>query len=492
MNRRRLKSVYLYGPKSFLTLVLVGFAVVTLPLAAALIYAAVYLDRLANESQRTVYQAVQTTQSGHSLMSQLTAMERTARQYQVLGDAALLTAYNEQHRRFQDSLSQLADIASERAIVAQLQTLASQETSQYDTLSQQPPRSEANTTAIAEFATLNNIAQSTVNQSADMIDRHVDAMQQTTSQAQQVFLWLALALVPGALLFAGVFTVLVARPIKQIDRAIRRLGAGNFAGAIHVTGPQDLEYLGRRLDWLRERLLDHERQKNRFIRHVSHELKTPLTALREGAELLADEVVGDLLSEQKEVVAILRQNSLRLQKLIEDLLQFSQAEMQLPLITHRPVALDQIVRRVLEDHKLSITSKGIQLKSDLTNTVIMGDEEKLRIIVDNLISNAIKHSPIGGTVRIHLHGATDTVILDITDSGPGINADEAERIFEAFYQGSSASDGYVKGSGLGLSITREHVLSHQGQIEALTDTDEGAHFRVTLPISEQGSRADAA
>ena len=111
----------------------------------------------------------------------------------------------------------------------------------------------------------------------------------------------------------------IARPITEIDGAIRQLGGADFSRPIAVRGPEDLRYLGRRLDWLRRRLEEFETQKNRFLRHVSHELKTPLTALREGAELLHDEVAGKLAPMQKQVVSIMRDNSVKLQRLIEEL-----------------------------------------------------------------------------------------------------------------------------------------------------------------------------
>src|SRR5207245_1051964 len=98
-------------------------------------------------------------------------------------------------------------------------------------------------------------------------------------------------------------------PIAEIDAAIRQLGGADFSRPIAVRGPEDLRYLGRRLDWLRRRLDEFETQKNRFLRHVSHELKTPLTALREGAELLHDQVAGPLAPPQRQVVAIMRDNS---------------------------------------------------------------------------------------------------------------------------------------------------------------------------------------
>ena len=129
---------------------------------------------------------------------------------------------------------------------------------------------------------------------------------------------------------AILFAVLIARPIRQLDQAIRQMGTADFTHAIEVNGPQDLRYLGQRLEWLRTRLHELEEQQNRFLRHVSHELKTPLTAVREGAELLRDNVGGELSPEQREIVRIVRENTLSLQKLIEDLLTYHQTRAMEP------------------------------------------------------------------------------------------------------------------------------------------------------------------
>src|SRR4029077_20259370 len=128
-----------------------------------------------------------------------------------------------------------------------------------------------------------------------------------------------------ALAAALVLTRLIARPIAQIDSAIRQLGSADFEHPIRVSGPADLQSLGERLDWLRRRLTELEAQKNRFLRHLSHDLKTPLAALREGTELLNDQVAGPLAPPQRQVVAIMRDNSVKLQPLIEELLGYQRA-----------------------------------------------------------------------------------------------------------------------------------------------------------------------
>jgi len=474
------KSVYIYGPKSFLTLILIGFGFVALPLISAMIYSAYQVERLADKSQTTVYRAVKATQNTRILLEQLTSMERAARQYHVLSDRTILQSYEEKHQTFQHTLGILLESLHDPLITSQLRSLSVREMAQFDTINATSPRSTKADSAIAEFATLADLAQTILADSNKVIDREVDAMRQSSERTLTMLLWLSFAMIPTAIIFSGMFTVLLNRPIKQIDHAIRLLGDGKFSSPVSVTGPHNLEYLGQSLDWLRGRLLDVENQKIKFIRHVSHELKTPLTALREGTELLADEVVGGLKEEQREVVQILRQNGIRLQSLIEDLLNFNSAASQPVLHMVNRVRLDKVIHRVVDDHKLTIVAKNIHIDTKLTPCIVEGDDEKLRVIVDNLLSNAIKYSPQGGKITIKLRETQSQAILDVFDFGPGIHPDEGSKIFDTFYQGGPPAEGHIKGSGLGLSIAREHVLAHHGAIKPLFDSI-GAHLQVVLP-----------
>jgi two-component system sensor histidine kinase GlrK len=317
-----------------------------------------------------------------------------------------------------------------------------------------------------------------------LTERAIERLQDIATQGRQKWLYLALATAGIALALAILFAVLIARPIRQLDQAIRRMGTADFTHAIEVNGPQDLRYLGQRLEWLRSRLSELEEQQNRFLRHVSHELKTPLTAVREGAELLRDNVGGKLSPEQREIVRIVRENSISLQKLIEDLLTYHQTRAMEPQ-TVGPVLMPDIVRRVLKEHKLAALARMVTFEADLRPALVIGDADKIRTIVDNLISNAIKYSPRSATIIVSLGADREFAVLDVIDHGPGIGVDERERIFESFYQGKPPVEGRVKGSGLGLAIAREFAVAHGGRIEVQDRADHkrGAHFRLWLPLA---------
>ncbi len=471
----------IYRPKSILRLILMGFALVSIPLMVALVNAALSVDRLANRSQRAVYQAVQVTKNSQGLVEAITAMERNARQYQVLGEEALYVVYEENHGIFQATIRILEDLPmsqNQRTLLGQLEV---EEWNIYEHMAEHGGQAVDSTVDAERFAALAILAEQFLAESRTAIQREVDAMQSTAQETQRVLVMQAVALVPAALLVAGLFAILITRPIRQLDHAIRRLGNEELSAPLTVQGPRDLEVLGERLEWLRDRLQELEAEKTKFLHHISHELKTPLTAIREGAGLLGEEVVGKLNEPQREIAEILKENTVHLQKLIEDLLNVSMATTRTSVMMHRPVALARLIKQVIADHKMALLGRQLKLDSQLQPVQVEGDEEKIRTVMDNLLSNAAKFAPEGGTVKITLEDLGDAAQIEVSDSGTGIAAEDREKVFDAFYQGRHNTKSHIKGTGLGLSIAKEYVLAHGGRIKVVSRIQSGACLRVTLP-----------
>jgi len=475
-----------YYPRSFLGLLLLAFLLVAAPLIIAFYNAAVYVEQLAGQSQTAVSQAAQASRGSRLLVEQTTALERVVRQYVILDDEDLLQDYARLRANFKTNTSELSLQPLDEVQLRELNSTIDMEQALYDQLSRKPASRQEKTALVGGYMVLSDSARNVLNTSNALIDREVDSMRKTGERAQRI-LWLQLAAtIPlGVLLAIGV-TLFIARPIRQLDLAIRRLGAGEFEGAIRVVGPADLKYLGSRLDWLRQRLIELEQQKRLFLRHISHELKTPLTALREGSELLVEGTAGPLSPGQHEIVEILRQKSLQLQRLIEDLLNYHRVQESVGRLDLKTVQFDQVVEQVIEDHRLTAQARRIRTDLHLDSLTLQADEEKLRAVVANLVSNAIKYSPDEGMISLALRRQGDEAVLDIGDAGPGVPIEDRERIFDWFYQGEDAPRGRLRGSGLGLAIAREFVLAHGGRIEVLEGSGPGAHFRVTIPPGTPG------
>lgn len=477
-------------PRSVLRLVLYGFSLVSLPLMFAVAYALTSVDRLVDQGQNTVYQAARVVQSSLLVRKQITDMERNARQFMVLGDPELLQAYNQNREPFLQSVAMLRSMPLEPDLKAMVEQMAERELEIYTRLRSGNTPAAASEDIAAHFGGLLDMSQRLMQGGNELIDKEVRIMQEGAAHTQQMLFWLASALIPLAMISAVVFTILISRPVRAVERAIRRLGDGVFHEPIEVRGPRDLETLGQRLDWLRQRLIDLENQKTRFLRHVSHELKTPLTAIRESGQLLSDGVAGPLAAPQREIVRILHANSVQLQRLIEDLLNFSTTQTDTLVLYSTEVDMRALIESVVQNHKPALMSQRLELDCRLERVSLIGDEAKLRAVVDNLIGNAIKFSPVGGVIVVELRRSGDLAVIDVIDDGPGIPSEQAERVFDAFFQGEQKGSSYVEGSGLGLSIAREYVRAHGGRIAVVDNAESGAgaHLQVSLPL-EEGRRA---
>jgi two-component system sensor histidine kinase GlrK len=473
-----------YYPRSFLKFILLGFLLVSLPLVYALVELILSLDRLETQGRQEVLQAAQAGRTSRLLYEQATTLERVARQHLILDDTALLDEYARLRDEFRQTSRQLAALPLEAQAQASLEKLADRE-SRLHKLLMVPRRTPDAANDLADgYAQLVDGAQSMLAASSQLTERAIERLQQTATAGREKWLYVVLATVGIAIALAVLFATLIARPIRQLDLARRQMGSADFTHAITVTGPQDLRYLGQRLEGWRSRLSELEQQQTRFLRHVSHELKTPLTAVREGAELLRDDVGGKLTPAQHEIVQIVRHNTLSLQKLIEDLLAYHQTRAMEPA-AQGPVALSDIVNRVVKTQRLAALARMVTFKASMRPATVIADEERLRTIVDNLVSNAIKYSPRNATIELHVGVKDGFAVLDVIDEGRGVAPSDRSRIFESFYQGPPPAEGRVKGSGLGLAIAREYALTQGGRIEvaARGDGRTGAWFRLSLPLA---------
>ncbi len=477
-------------PRSFLSLLLFGFTIVAAPLVFALFANAVAFERLATLSEQDVLGAVKVTQASRALAAQAASLERAARQYAVAGQAPFLEAYRGSRASFAATLRSIDAMALSDPQREQSAAIVKLEEQLHQALSSTPPSPELSIRLATDFSRLATRSQALVSLGEGVIEEGIERLRAQAVKSRSNVFWLMVALIPTAILLIASFTFLIARPINQVGSAIRRLGHGEFARAIAIEGPGDMVRLGEQLDWLRRRLVTLEEQKTRFLQHISHELKTPLTALREGSDLLSSGVVGNLNAEQFEIARILRENSIELRKLIEGLLNYSAVHAQASFLDSRIVALRDVVKRVVNDRKLAMVARGIRLDVNCENVTAYCDEEKIRVMLDNLLSNAVKYSPERGLVTVKVYKDHGDAVFEVADEGPGIPTPEREKVFEAFYRGTDAPIAAIKGSGLGLSIVKEYVQLHKGAVEILDGP--GAHFRIRIPRRRDAGESVAA
>ncbi len=477
-----------FWPKSLSGLMLLGVAVIAVPLLVAIFNAALQIQQLADSSRTIASEGIGAARASEDLMSEVLQLERATLQQQVLGPK-LPDVYRENDAQLTESRTQLTHQLRTAQATAALNRLGELQQLVATEIEGPGANSEAIGAAVPRFQEMSTLAQQIAVLSKAQIDAQIAGIQRRTSESQRLLLWQSGLLIPLAVFAIVVLTFGVGRPLRRVDRAISELGRGNLAHPISVAGPKDIERLGRQLEWLRGRLLDFAAERNRFLRHMSHELKTPLANIREGTELLMDGAVGQLDGNQREVTGILRENGLKLQRLIENLLSFSAWQTSSVGLETSEFRLRPLVKQVLENQQLTLLGQRVRLEVKIQDVTMTADRGKLRLILDNLLSNAIKYSPKGGAIYLSAQADGEQLLLDVADAGPGIPYDERAHIFEAFYTGKAARGTSVKGTGIGLSVVLEFVAAHGGTVQIVDGQFPGAHFRIIMPLQNLARQA---
>lgn len=463
---------------SFRQLLLVAFLLIATLLSAASLRGLFTLEGLLRQSSQGARQAVALSAAAQVMAERSVDMERAARQFLVLGDPGLRQRFDGAAREAGVALGQLVGgpvpAATADAWRATLQAVEAQFVGPPPT---QPAREQALTAAFTELDQINTTIAERVRQATEqrnqVLQNELEARR--VDLAQQIL---------GAIAVAGVlalvFGLWLARPLKRIENAIVGLGENRLEKSIDIRGPADVRLIGQRLEWLRLRLAELDADKARFLRHVSHELKTPLAALREGVSLLEDGVTGALNDNQKQVAHILQQNTVVLQRQIEDLLRFNAAAFEARRLVRRKNELVAFIGDLVAQQRLQWQAKLLRVEVKGEPLWAEIDAEKMGMALGNLLSNAIRFSPTGGTITFSVSREAGRACIDIVDNGPGVASADRARVFEPFYRGERQPVDAARGSGIGLSIVHEYVTAHGGQIELLPD-GPGAHFHIELP-----------
>jgi two-component system, sensor histidine kinase and response regulator len=243
-----------------------------------------------------------------------------------------------------------------------------------------------------------------------------------------------------------------------------------------------------------EQLQQMDRLKSRFLSMASHELKTPLTSISGLSQVLLRRMRrrleqgppsdGEWLAEQQghvERLELLNSQTSRLGRLIDELLDVSRIESGKLEFLMAPVDVAELVQEVAARLQMTTSAHTIAVETDGDTGPVLADRDHLEQVLDNLVTNAIKFSPEGGTIRVSLRDAGEAVVLSVADPGVGIPPEQLEAIFDLFYQADDPVSRRTGGMGLGLYISREIVTRHGGRIWAESEPNAGSTFNVALP-----------
>ena len=463
---------------SFRQTLLAAFLLIAGLLAAASLGGLFTLERVMAQSRVATASALLLTADARQLADLRVSMERSARQYIVLDDPSLLRGFTQAADEATHLLGEMRSHDLPAALSAQW-------------LAQVPPIKEQldgpkaaiqlRQDALDErFRALDRLNDQIAQDVRRIDDERSAALQAQLEAGRASVGTQVLGAIVLAALLALAFGVWLTRPLKALERAIAGLGENRMDHPVDIRGPSDLRSLGHRLEWLRLRLKELDEDKARFLRYTSHELKTPLAALREGVALLEDGVAGPLTADQREIARILNHNTAALQGQIEALLRFNAAAFEARRLDRSDTDLRQLLHALVEEQRLQWQARQLTIRLDGEAPVLAVDADKLSAALGNLLSNSIRFSPVAGTLSIALSAAPGKVRIDLRDQGPGVAPADRDRIFEPFFRGEVQPEGAVRGTGIGLSIVREYVQAHGGRVDLLSD-GPGAHFRIELP-----------
>lgn len=486
---RSIFSLSLLNRVSIYKLTLVGFMFVAMPLVMALLFSANKVNQLAKQSTTAIYHVAQLTQLSGKLDDTIAKIERSASQYIVLKDFELHALFS----HHQDSLRYIIEETTAKQQDKKLINLLSLLRIESERISALMLSDTINILSLEqiqlEFKSLRNMSEKLKKRSNLVVNQQVLDIHHTTENISKNILQ-RLYIIPITLLIAGVFIVLITKPLKRLTDQIQKFEQGNFEQEINLHGPAEVRGIVDALENMRQRLHALELQKSSFIRHISHELKTPLAAIREGIELIYDNSVGSLNDEQQEICDIIRFAVSRLQRLIEDLLDFNIVLDSTSLHHLEKISLNKLITDACNVRKLDMKSKNLTLYCNNSPYFIYSNGRQLSVILDNILSNAIKYSPLDGAISITYRGSNECLTIDIMDQGPGIDTTLNEKVFDAFYQGKVPENSLIKGSGLGLTIVKELLFRLNGSIkiapaEKVSPANrKGTCVTITLPNSQ--------
>ncbi|GGI45344.1 two-component sensor histidine kinase [Paenibacillus marchantiophytorum] len=309
---------------------------------------------------------------------------------------------------------------------------------------------------------------------------HPNISKDVQRQIQKLIIYvLVIVLAVGSLLILIASRYLV-NPLKKLTLATERLSRGNFNVHVSVKQKDELGMLAHSFNHMAGELKQLEQMRQDFVSNVSHEIQSPLTSIRGFSKVLRN---ADLdVSERDHYLVIIERESERLSRLSENLLKLASLESEHHPFKPTTYDLDEQLRRVVVFYEPQWSSKQLDLDLELPRVKITADSDQLSQVWMNLLGNAIKFTPSGGAIRIHLQPLNDRIRISILDTGRGIPAVDLERIFERFYKADAARERETDGSGLGLAIVRKIVELHHGVIEVHSEIDHGTRFSVTIPI----------
>jgi two-component system, NtrC family, sensor histidine kinase GlrK len=468
-------------PRTMTGMVVCSCLLAALPMLFAVIFSGLTLQRQAELGERLVAEALRLERLGAQLLKDLENLQRGTLQYIALEDAALLPVIERRRDSAETILIEIERSDFPWSVTQQAQRVRRGLDEADAIWAAQSIDVNELTRSAQGMRDLISAADAMVLSGRTAIDEKVRRLLAQMSEARRLTRISAIALVPLTALLALVFSVAVTRPLRTMRLGIVALGTSNYRQRVEIAYPREMSRLGEKLDWLRRRLALLEADKDRFLRHVSHELKTPLATIREGAGLLIDGTLGPLNDRQTEVLQLLFEATTDQERQIHNLIAYAQWRNGMQQVMPEWFSARAFIEDAIGAQRLPMSKRSLQYRIGAAQSCrLLGQRVHLRVALDNLISNAIKHAPDGSFIECAAECDAGRCRLSVRDFGRGIPEADRERFLEPFVRGDDREETCVRGTGVGLSIAFDVARAHGGDLE-IQDANPGTRVLLSWP-----------
>ncbi len=299
---------------------------------------------------------------------------------------------------------------------------------------------------------------------------------------------LAILMTVISLLFGIIISIFITRsitkPLTVMKKKTRDIASGDFEGDLKLSSPPEIAGLAQAFNLMCNKLKEIDKMKTDFFSVMAHELRTPLASIKEGANLMLEGIGGEITGKQKRLLTIISEQSSRLIELVNSLLDISKIEAGMISLNLTNLDIEPLINKAVAETEPLALSKNVSLKVDIAQDlpIIKMDNERILQVLLNLIGNAVKFTPGGGTVTVSSQTVGQEVQVYIMDTGAGIPEENLNTIFDKFKQTNTASYNTIKGTGLGLSIVKHIIIAHGGRIWVESKAGQGSTFIFALPL----------
>jgi len=472
---------------------MIGYVVVLALATGVSVYAILQLGQMRDVTHSIILVDNPFLDLHNKLSDDLLSETRYDKKYTILRDKALhdnFLAARAQFEEHLDEAARIADTAEMRAVILRVlgfhrfyQALFSEEAGyilsgkKYDVARFNDEKEKAVDALMGELMQVRVLSQQSIFGKVHELNRAgvraINVAMVTT----------AAALIIGVIL-SLIITASITKPLAVMKRKTAEISSGIYEADLILASPPEIAALGESFNLMCEKLKAVDKMKSDFYALMSHELRTPLTSIKEGTNLFLEGQVGEVTEKQKKILSILAEESNRLIDLVNSLLDIARLEAGMVAYSFSKADLNLLVMRAVKEVTPLAEAKRITVEKDLhVLPRVPLDAERFLQALRNLIGNALKFTPRGGTVTIATSPVENGVAISVADTGPGIPPEHAAVIFDKYRQAVVAGSQKLQGTGLGLAIVKHIVQDHGGKVWVESEVGRGSIFTMVLPVS---------